>query len=85
MQALHDGNVFDAKTDKASADLYFHYYGMLQHQQNMLQVSEDILLAIVICSEAWAYISPSWLEVGSGSHKSSNAVIWGGSIRDYNP
>jgi type I protein arginine methyltransferase len=28
---------FDQKTDKASADLYFHYYGMLQHQQNMLQ------------------------------------------------
>jgi len=32
-------NVFDAKTDKGSADLYFHYYGMLMHQQNMLQVS----------------------------------------------
>lgn len=32
-------NKFDAKTDKGSADLYFHYYGMLQHQQNMLQVS----------------------------------------------
>lgn len=30
-------NKFDAKTDKGSADLYFHYYGMLQHQQNMLQ------------------------------------------------
>eukprot|EP00887_Chlorella_sp_A99_P004236 scaffold15.g4236.t1 len=28
---------FDTKTDKGSADLYFHYYGMLQHQQNMLQ------------------------------------------------
>lgn len=28
---------FDRKTDKASSDLYFHYYGMLQHQQNMLQ------------------------------------------------
>jgi histone-arginine methyltransferase CARM1 len=28
---------FDKKTDKASSDLYFHYYGMLQHQQNMLQ------------------------------------------------
>lgn len=30
-------NVFDAKTDKGSADLYFYYYGMFQHQQNMLQ------------------------------------------------
>jgi histone-arginine methyltransferase CARM1 len=32
------GNAFDSKMDKGSADLYFHYYGMLQHQQNMLQV-----------------------------------------------
>jgi histone-arginine methyltransferase CARM1 len=32
------GNVFDAKTEKGSAELYFHYYGMLMHQQNMLQV-----------------------------------------------
>jgi hypothetical protein len=31
-------NVFDAKIDKTSSDMYFHYYGMLQHQQNMLQV-----------------------------------------------
>ena len=28
---------FYSKTDKGSADLYFHYYGCLQHQQNMLQ------------------------------------------------
>lgn len=34
-----DGSLghFDKKIDKSSADLYFHYYGMLQHQQNMLQ------------------------------------------------
>jgi histone-arginine methyltransferase CARM1 len=31
------GSHFDAKTDKGSAELYFHYYGCLQHQQNMLQ------------------------------------------------
>jgi len=31
------GNIFDQKTDKGSADLYFYYYGMFQHQQNMLQ------------------------------------------------
>lgn len=30
-------NDFDRKTDQSSAELYFHYYGMLQHQQNMLQ------------------------------------------------
>lgn len=30
-------NNFDRKIDKGSADLYFHYYGQLMHQQNMLQ------------------------------------------------
>ena len=28
---------FERRTDKSSSDLYFYYYGMLQHQQNMLQ------------------------------------------------
>ncbi|KAI7843757.1 hypothetical protein COHA_002655 [Chlorella ohadii] len=31
------GSHFDQKTEKGSADLYFHYYGCLMHQQNMLQ------------------------------------------------
>ncbi|DBA90994.1 TPA: hypothetical protein ACH3X2_004201 [Trebouxia sp. C0005] len=30
-------NDFASKTDLGSAELYFHYYGMLMHQQNMLQ------------------------------------------------
>ncbi|GIL64457.1 hypothetical protein Vafri_18372 [Volvox africanus] len=30
-------NHFDRKICRASSDMYFHYYGMLQHQQNMLQ------------------------------------------------
>lgn len=30
-------NDFASKTDVGSAELYFHYYGMLMHQQNMLQ------------------------------------------------
>jgi hypothetical protein len=38
-------NKFDEKTDKGSADLYFHYYGMLQHQQNMLQVRSPCCLS----------------------------------------
>jgi hypothetical protein len=37
------GNIFDAKTEKGSAELYFHYYGMLMHQQNMLQVGLDTM------------------------------------------
>ena len=30
-------NDFASKTDIGSAELYFHYYGMLMNQQNMLQ------------------------------------------------
>eukprot|EP00250_Pteridium_aquilinum_P012269 c20611_g1_i1 orf=496-2277(-) len=31
------GNRFDKKIESSSAKLYFHYYGQLLHQQNMLQ------------------------------------------------
>jgi hypothetical protein len=37
--AHHSTNAFDSKTEASSAHMYFHYYGMLQHQQNMLQDS----------------------------------------------
>lgn len=30
-------STFDEKTDKASSQQYFHYYGQLAQQQNMLQ------------------------------------------------
>eukprot|EP00897_Mesotaenium_endlicherianum_P003545 jgi/Mesen1/3218/ME001865S02419 len=32
-----DKSVFDKKIEPASAKMYFHYYGQLLHQQNMLQ------------------------------------------------
>lgn len=32
-----DANKFDKKIESSSAKLYFHYYGQLLHQQNMLQ------------------------------------------------
>ncbi|KAL4857666.1 putative histone-arginine methyltransferase [Chlorella vulgaris] len=47
--ALAVGGHFDSKTDKGSADLYFHYYGCLQHQQNMLQD----YIRTGECSTAW--------------------------------
>lgn len=31
------GSVFEQKIEQASAKMYFHYYGQLVHQQNMLQ------------------------------------------------
>lgn len=42
------GSVFDAKTDSASSDMYFHYYGQLIHQQNMLQVFLQVLIHSVL-------------------------------------
>jgi hypothetical protein len=30
-------SAFEAKTDQGSAQVYFKYYGSIQHQQNMLQ------------------------------------------------
>lgn len=34
---LVSDNVFDKKIEATSAKMYFHYYGQLLHQQNMLQ------------------------------------------------
>ena len=31
-------SIFDIKTEKSSSEIYFSYYGMIMHQQNMLQV-----------------------------------------------
>lgn len=33
MQGSTDLSLFDAKTDKASAESYFHYYSCIMHQQ----------------------------------------------------
>ncbi len=41
------GSVFEAKTDRGSSHQYFKYYGMLMHQQNMLQVKQQAWRAVV--------------------------------------
>ena len=38
-------SVFSLKTDEASASQYFHFYGFLSQQQNMMQVIMDFGLA----------------------------------------
>lgn len=38
-QKNQEASDFDKKIDKGSSELYFHYYGMLSQQQNMLQDS----------------------------------------------
>ena len=31
-------SLFEQKTEASSSEMYFNYYGMIMHQQNMLQV-----------------------------------------------
>jgi len=59
---------FDRKTDKGSADLYFHYYGMLQHQQNMLQdyIRTGTYYA-AITENAADFAGKTVMDVGCGS------------------
>lgn len=49
--------MFDAKTDRGSSDMYFKYYGMLQHQQNMLQVREVVGGVGCCCAAAGSQVS----------------------------
>ena len=34
-------NKFESKTEQSSSEMYFSYYGMIMHQQNMLQVRDE--------------------------------------------
>lgn len=61
-------SIFQRKTDKGSADLYFHYYGMLQHQQNMLQdyVRTGTYCAAILDNKA-DFAGKAVCDVGAGS------------------
>jgi type I protein arginine methyltransferase len=61
-------NEFDRKTEKGSAELYFHYYGMLQHQQNMLQdyIRTGTYFAAITENSA-DFAGKAVLDVGCGS------------------
>uniref|UniRef100_A0A7S3VRI5 type I protein arginine methyltransferase n=2 Tax=Dunaliella tertiolecta TaxID=3047 RepID=A0A7S3VRI5_DUNTE len=66
--AQGDGNPFDAKIDKGSAEMYFKYYGMLQHQQNMLQ--DYVRTGIyhrAITSNKLDFRGKTVMDVGAGS------------------
>ncbi|KAF5836189.1 S-adenosyl-L-methionine-dependent methyltransferase [Dunaliella salina] len=66
--AQGNGNPFDAKIDKGSAEMYFKYYGMLQHQQNMLQ--DYVRTGIyhrAITSNKLDFRGKSVMDVGAGS------------------
>lgn len=59
---------FERRTDASSAELYFHYYGQLQHQQNMLS---DALRTgtyhAAISENAIDFRGKAVLDVGTGS------------------
>ncbi|KAG2482538.1 hypothetical protein HYH03_018529 [Edaphochlamys debaryana] len=61
-------NVFDRKICRASSDMYFHYYGMLQHQQNMLQdYTRTGTYYQAICGNPDDFRGHTVLDVGAGS------------------
>lgn len=59
---------FASKTDTGSADLYFHYYGMLMHQQNMLQdqIRTGTYYAAILENTA-DFQGKTIMDVGAGS------------------
>ncbi|KAL3508090.1 hypothetical protein ACH5RR_033472 [Cinchona calisaya] len=61
-------NKFDSKIEASSAKMYFHYYGQLLHQQNMLQdyVRTGTYYAAVIENRA-DFIGRVVVDVGAGS------------------
>ncbi|KAL6777644.1 PRMT4 [Auxenochlorella protothecoides x Auxenochlorella symbiontica] len=61
-------STFDARTDAGSAELYFHYYGQLQHQQNMLADALRTGTYHAAISENSAdFAGKAVLDVGAGS------------------
>jgi histone-arginine methyltransferase CARM1 len=62
------GNHFVRKTDDGSAALYFHYYGMLQHQQNMLQdYVRTGAYFLAITDNPTDFAGKTIMDVGAGS------------------
>ena len=61
-------NEFVSKTDSGSAELYFHYYGMLMHQQNMLQdqIRTGTYYAAILENTA-DFQGKTIMDVGAGS------------------
>ncbi|XP_042483662.1 probable histone-arginine methyltransferase CARM1 isoform X2 [Macadamia integrifolia] len=67
-EVLTSRSKFDYKIEAASAKMYFHYYGQLLHQQNMLQdyVRTGTYYAAVIENRA-DFIGRVVVDVGAGS------------------
>eukprot|EP00854_Cymbomonas_tetramitiformis_P032681 gene32681-41567_t len=79
-----NGGIFEAKTDKASSDLYFHHYGMLEHQQNMLQdqVRTGIYYHAILENHA-DFQGKVVVDVGAGSGILSLFAVQAGAKKVY--
>ncbi|KAG2428349.1 hypothetical protein HXX76_010494 [Chlamydomonas incerta] len=77
-------NAFDAKTDRASSDMYFHYYGQLQHQQNMLQdyTRTGTYYSAIVGNPA-DFAGRTVMDVGAGSGILSLFAAQAGAARVY--
>ncbi|GLC53802.1 hypothetical protein PLESTB_000788800, partial [Pleodorina starrii] len=77
-------NHFDRKICRASSDMYFHYYGMLQHQQNMLQdYTRTGTYYTAILGNPDDFRGRTVLDVGAGSGILSLFAAAAGAARVY--
>eukprot|EP01025_Chloroclados_australasicus_P006194 TRINITY_DN12017_c0_g2_i2.p1 TRINITY_DN12017_c0_g2~~TRINITY_DN12017_c0_g2_i2.p1 ORF type:complete len:557 (-),score=33.73 TRINITY_DN12017_c0_g2_i2:190-1860(-) len=61
-------NIFDERTDKSSSDMYFHYYGLLMHQQNMMQdLQRTGMYYWAVASNTPDFAGKLVMDVGAGS------------------
>ncbi|CAG9462757.1 unnamed protein product [Pedinophyceae sp. YPF-701] len=59
---------FEARTEGSSAEMYFHYYGMLMHQQNMLQdYTRTGTYYSAVLQNALDFFGSAVMDVGAGS------------------
>ncbi|EFJ40511.1 hypothetical protein VOLCADRAFT_69442, partial [Volvox carteri f. nagariensis] len=75
---------FDRKICRASSDMYFHYYGMLQHQQNMLQdYTRTGTYYSAIVGNPEDFRGRVVMDVGAGSGILSLFAVQAGAARVY--
>lgn len=76
--------MFDAKTDRASSEMYFKYYGAVQHQQNMLQdyTRTGIYYAAIVGNRV-DFQGMAVMDVGAGSGILSLFAAQAGARRVY--
>ncbi|MEW5310733.1 MAG: hypothetical protein WDW38_002501 [Sanguina aurantia] len=83
-KGVADVSLFDAKTDQASAESYFHYYSCIMHQQNMLQDHQRTgTYYTAIVGNRSDFEGKVVMDVGSGSGILSLFAVLAGARKVY--